>query len=426
MRQERSHLSAPGFAVLAVLSLLFAGPAHGADQETLDRLEKIIEQQQRQIENQQKTLEDLQNQVEALKDRPGQTAVESSGGRPAAVEPGNSKARIKLYGQVNKAVLFSDDGNDTDTYLVDNDNSSTRVGVLGTISPDDRYEIGTRIELEYQTNPSNRVSQDDKRIGGTDLEKRHLDLFVTAKEYGKLSLGWGSTASDGTSEVDLSGTGVVGYSSIADMAGGQLFYDDSTDSLSATAVGSVFSNMDGLGRDERIRYDTPSYRGFTGAASYISAGGGDLALRYSARIDAYKLAAAAAYADPGSTSNSVDDSLAGSVSVLHDSGFNGTFAAGRRDHKTPGRDTGMFFYAKFGYRADWFSLGKTSISADYGRFSDIDADGDDADAVGLQLVQDFWDWGTEAYLGYRFHKLDRSGADFENVNAVMTGMRVKF
>ncbi|MCF8080618.1 MAG: hypothetical protein K9K88_15165 [Desulfobacterales bacterium] len=66
------------------------------------------------------------------------------------------------------------------------------------------------------------------------------------------------------------------------------------------------------------------------------------------------------------------------------------------------------------------------MSADYGRFSDIDADGDDAAAVGLQLAQDFRDWGTEAYLGYRFHKLDRSGADYENINAVMAGMRVKF
>jgi hypothetical protein len=426
MRKERPNSLAPGFAVLAVICIFFAGPAHGAEQETLDRLEKIIEQQQRQIENQQKSLQELQKKVEALTDRPEQTVVKSTGGKPAVVEPGNPTARIKLYGQVNKAVLFSDDGKDTNTYLVDNDNSSTRVGVLGTIAPDDGYEIGTRIEVEYQTNPSNRVSQDDKRIGGTDFEKRHLDLFLDTKNYGKLSLGWGSTASDGTSEADLSGTGVVGYSSIADMAGGQLFYDDSTASLSATAVGSVFSNMDGLGRDERIRYDSPSYRGFMGAASYISAGGGDLALRYSARIDAYQLAAAAAYADPGSTSNSVDDSLAGSVSVLHDSGFNGTFASGRRDHKTPGRDNGMFFYTKFGYRADWFSLGKTSMSADYSRSSDIAADGDDADTVGLQLVQDFRDWGTEAYLGYRFHKLDRSGADYENINAVMAGMRVKF
>ena len=47
----------------------------------------------------------------------------------------DNKLNIKLYGQVNKAVLFSDDGNNGNTYLVDNDNSSTRIGVLGMAQP---------------------------------------------------------------------------------------------------------------------------------------------------------------------------------------------------------------------------------------------------------------------------------------------------
>jgi hypothetical protein len=61
-----------------------------------------------------------------------------------------------------------------------------------------------------------------------DFQKRHVDLWVDTPAFGKFSLGYGSTASDGTSEMDLSGTGVIGYSSIADMAGGQLFYDKRT------------------------------------------------------------------------------------------------------------------------------------------------------------------------------------------------------
>jgi hypothetical protein len=54
------------------------------------------------------------------------------------------------------------------------------------------------------------------------------------------------------------------------------------------------------------------------------------------------------------------------------------------------------------------------------------ADGDDADTFGFQMVQDIQEWGTEAYLGYRFHDLDRNGADYDTINALMTGMRVKF
>ncbi len=425
------------FVVTLVLCVLTAFSAYGADKETLDRLEKIIQQQQDQISAQQKALEQLQGEVEALKGSPAeaQTKVSEeirilveamSEEQKGAVISGESKAQIKLYGQVNKAVLYSNDGDSGNTYLVDNDNSSTRIGVLGFINPNDKVEVGTRLEFEYQTNPSNLVSQEDKRISDTNFEKRHLDLWVDTIAFGSFSLGWGSTASDGTSEMDLSGTGVIGYSSIGDMAGGQLFYDKSTNSLSTTNIGSVFSNMDGLGRDERIRYDSPSFGGFIGSASYVADGGGDVAVHYAAQINAFKLAAAAAFANPGSTSDTSDNQLAGSVSVLHDSGFNGTFALGSRDHKVDGRDDGGYFYTKFGYRASWCSLGVTALSADYGRFSDISANGDDADTFGLQMVQDIQEWGSEAYLGYRFHKLDSNGADYDNINAIMTGMRVKF
>jgi hypothetical protein len=253
-----------------------------------------------------------------------------------------------------------------------------------------------------------------------------LDLWVDAKAFGKFSLGYGSTASDGTSEMDLSGTGVIGYSSIADMAGGQLFFDKATGILSDTPINAAYSNMDGLGREERIRYDSPSFNGFVGSTSYIADGGGDFAVRYTAQMDAFKLAAAAAYANPGGSSDFIDDQLAGSVSVLHDSGFNGTFAMGTRDQKGAGVNDAGFFYAKFGYQGRWCPMGVTSLSADFGRFSDFDVNGDDADTFGLQMVQDLQKWGSEAYLGYRFHKLDRNGADYDNINAVMTGMRVKF
>jgi uncharacterized coiled-coil protein SlyX len=212
------------FFLAVMVCFLTAFSAYGADPETLDRLEKIIEQQQAQIETQQKALEQLQIQVEALK---GQTAapVKAPTKSPAAVKAGNPKANVKLYGQVNKAVLYSDDGDKGNTYLVDNDNSSTRIGVLGSIKPGDTVEVGTRIEVEYQTNPSNLVNQEDKRVEDIGFQKRHLDLWVDTNSFGKFSLGYGSTASDGTSEMDLSGTGVIGYSSIADMAGGQLFYE---------------------------------------------------------------------------------------------------------------------------------------------------------------------------------------------------------
>ena len=426
MGLRRWRVSLMLLVVIPVLCFMTAFPAYAADNETLDRLEKIIKQQQAQIEAQQKTLEQLQGEVEALKGQTAAATVKAATDSPTAVKAGNPKGSVKIYGQVNKAVLYSNDGDNGDVYLVDNDNSSTRVGLEGAIKPNEKYTIGTRIEVEYQTNPSNLVNQEDKRVEDIGFQKRHLDLWVDANTYGKFSLGYGSTASDGTSEMDLSGTGVIGYSSVADMAGGQLFYNTNTNTLSDTPINAAFSNMDGLGREERIRYDSPSFSGFVGSASYVAEGGGDLAVRYTSKMDAFKLAAAVAYANPGSSSDIVDDQLAGSVSVLHDSGFNGTFAMGSRDQKGAGVNDAGFFYTKFGYRGRWCPLGVTSLSADYGRFSDFDVNGDVADTFGLQMVQDLQEWGSEAYIGYRFHKLDRNGVDFDKINAIMSGMRVKF
>src|SRR5665648_1249547 len=44
---------------------------------------------------------------------------------------GNRVVSLQVYGQVNKALLIWDDGFDSDAYVVDNDTSSTRVGLIG-------------------------------------------------------------------------------------------------------------------------------------------------------------------------------------------------------------------------------------------------------------------------------------------------------
>jgi hypothetical protein len=344
---------------------------------------------------------------------------------------------VQLYGQVDRAFLAADDGNSSDYYFVDNDNSSTRAGLLGEAKVNDDLTIGTRMEIEYQSNPSNLVNQDEKNIDdgdGAGFDDRWMDAQLTSKRFGKLYLGKGSTASDGTSEVDLSGTSVVGYASVSDMAGGILFYNDDTDALSATRVGNVFSDMDGLSRRNRVRYDSPEFWGFQLSGSLLS-DGGDVALRYAAKWgENWKFAAAAAYADPQATSNTVDNQYNGSASILHSSGLNLTVAGGYQDldsgllnpDGTSRDDDPTFYYAKLGYRAKWFKVGETRFSVDYARNDDVAQDGDEAKSVGFQVVQDFPEWGSEYYVGYRWYDLDRELADFEDINALMTGVRVKF
>ena len=399
-----------------------------SDEETLNKLKQIIEEQQDQIEAQQETLEDLKRKVEALSGPSTSPSPKVAEKKPeAVVRSRNDKVSLKIYGQVNRAALYANDGDEYNWFFVDNDNSSTRIGLLGSTNAIENFSLGTKLEFEFESNPSNEVSQEDKNgVGDNNFKKRHLDIFVTSKRFGQLSLGHGDTASNNTAEVDLSGTDVVGYSSIADMAGGQFFFDNDTDDLSDTTIGDVFSNFDGLGRDDRLRYDTPDFYGFVASGSVVSGDAADVALRYSAKFGDFKLAAAAAYSDPAGTSNSVDDTIDGSISVLHGSGFNLTFAGGTRDYKVSGRDDGMFYYGKLGYQSKFFSIGITAMSVDYSRNEDVEQDGDEADTIGFQFVQNIDQWATEYFLGYRYHSLDRDDTDFDDINAVMTGLRVKF
>ena len=415
--------------LFAVALVGISSTARGeSDEEALNKLKRIIEEQQDQIDAQQKTLQDLKQQVEAISEPSTSPSPQVAEKKPeAVVRSRNDKVSLTIYGQVNRAALYANDGDEGNWFFVDNDNSSTRIGLLGSTNAIDDFSIGTRFEVEFQTNPSNEVSQEDKNgVGDNNFKRRHFDIFVTSKRFGKLSLGYGSTASDNTAEVDLSGTDVVGYSSVADMAGGQFFFDNDTDTLSNTSINDVFANFDGIGRDDRLRYDTPDFYGFVASGSVISGDAADVALRYSAKLGDFKLAAAAGYADPAGTSDSDDDILAGSISVLHGSGFSLTFAAGNQNHKASGRDDGTLYYGKFGFQRKFFSIGTTAMSVDYGRNDDLDQNGDEASTVGFQFAQNIDQWATEYYLGYRYHNLDRDNTDFKDINALMTGLRVKF
>ncbi len=356
---------------------------------------------------------------------------------PAMVSNKNDKVRLQLYGQVNRAIMVADDGENSDYYFVDNDATSSRIGFLGDARVNDDITVGARMEFEYQSNPSNTVNQKNKNPDGASFDDRWVDAQITSKRFGKIYLGKGDTASNGIAEIDLSGTALGGYSDIDINAGGILWYDDDSDSLPGVDVGDVFNNMDGLSRRNRVRYDTPSFYGLKLSAGALS-DGGDVALRYTGKLGGFKLAAGGAYANPQAIDPDIEAQWSGSASVLHDSGLNLTVAGGLQDFESDAtddngkdRNDASFYYAKVGYRAKFFDFGETRFGVDFARHNRIENNGDEADTVGFQVVQAMPEWGSEYFLGYRWHSLDRdAGAfndtDFEDVNSMMTGVRVKF
>jgi uncharacterized coiled-coil protein SlyX len=414
-------------------SMLYAAPAAAQSSPTIApaELRQIIARQQQRISAQSKQLDALARRLDAFiaassRQKPASKAAGSA--KPiAASKTAPKRVSLAISGQVNRAVLYAEDGNSGELFHVDNDHSSTRLRLVGTGRVSKDISLGAKIEVQMESNSTASVSQDDNEngIGGASFTERKLEVWVDSKQFGRLWLGQGDTASNDSAQVDLSGTTVIAYSNSPDEFSGGVKFRNPTTGAFGPAVKSVFSNFDGLSRDDRIRYDTPKLANFMLSASHISGGAYDVALRHKAKFGPFKTSAAIAFADPSSNSTTIENRLSGSASVRHDSGFSLTFAAGRDKPERGGPDP-KFVYGKLGYATRIFDIGETAFAIDFAHAEDIAMSGDRAISYGAGLVQNLKAWNTQFYAGIRNHELDRTGANFDDVFSLLAGARVKF
>jgi cell division protein FtsB len=400
------------------------------DSETVERLDRLIKEQQQQLES-------LQQQVNELKKTATQAQTEAKEAKSVAEEAkttvqaplekvvtsGHERVKLAISGQVHRAVNVSEDGKNTKAYFVDSDASNTRVRFVGTAKASDDLTAGTRIEVAIAPNESSEVSQENEESGDF-FDQRWAEVSLDSKRFGKLSLGKGDTASNNSAEVDLSKIDIVQYSSIADVAGGLLFRQTNGDTLTGVSVSDAFSNLDGLSRRSRVRYDTPTFYGFHLATSLVSDQRYDASLWWGGQGYGFKAAGAAAFAYPNQ--DDTDFQYDGSFSLLHeDTGLNLTLSAGLRERDNQGDQEN--FYAKVGWLTTFFSLGETGFGVDYTRSLNLPTGRDEGYSVGAAAVQHFEDYGTEIYLQYRHHSLERDVApSVQDINVGTIGARVKF
>jgi len=262
----------------------------------------------------------------------------------------------KVSGQVNQLVMFADDGKDSDVFIADNDNSSTRFRFIAD-QEFEAFTAGTKIELEAQRNATDTLTLPNTGDGSFEFNDRWLELFFKTG-FGKFSLGKGSGAADGTSETDLSGTSVIMYAGVNDTAGSFQFVNKATDTQDV-AIGDTRSQFDGLSRNERFRYDTPNFSGFNFAGSMTNGGAWELAAFYANEFGGHKIAASAGYVDTVDRGTSEFTQLGVSASWLAPFGINLTGSYGTRmyqgDTKSDREANGQSkdahnYYVKLGYK----------------------------------------------------------------------------
>lgn len=428
MRTERLQriLLAGSAGGLAMLALSGGASAQESLAQQLDELRRVIAEQQQTIARQQETLTRMGDRLQGIETESARARSVAAAPAPTpAVRSGQERIELSLSGHVNRMVTVANDGDDTKILNVDNDSSASRVRFVGKGRVTDDFSVGTVIEVQLESNSSAEVSQINEDTGSASFTDRKVELVFASERYGTVSLGQGDTASNGTAEVDLSGTTVIGYSGIEDMAGGLLFFDNDAGQLSDVTIGDVFSNFDGLSRRDRIRYDTPKYQGFQLSADLVSDERWSSAVRWSGDFGGVKAAAAAGYSDPGSDSG--DYIVDGSGSLLHKaSGLNLTLSGGTAERSNG--DDPFNLYGKVGWLADLTELGPTAFGLDYTYSENNIIEDDKGTSIGFQAVQNLSDFGTEIYAGFRWYDYDAERADLDpdSITVFSVGSRVKF
>lgn len=381
------------------------------------------------------------------------------------VRKGNRKVSVKISGQVHRAIMFWDDGFDDNIFLTDQNDSSTRFRITGTATISPGRTAGFRMEYDlFGANSSDDVANcraaGNCRVVpnadtaafvnlannsgvtstngnvGPEFDNRWQEIWIKDDKLGKVSLGKGATATESTSEVDLSGTAVTSIWSGADFSYTAFrFRNSATGAATAVTHGGAWNNFDGGGRQSRIRYDTPTLGGFTFSTSYAADDYVDGAVRFKKEWNSVRCAAAFGIGHD----TRIDDHdiwrYNGSASCLHTpSGLNLTFASGtdddsRRDGIVDADDA-QFWYIKGGITRRWNSHGKTHIAVDYGvtenQLSSGTTDGE-SEIVGVALVQKIDSAAMELYLAYRHAEYDDNTAtSYEELDFVLAGARIKF
>lgn len=264
----------------------------------------------------------------------------------ALTVPAANAVDVKLYGTVNKAFMVYDDGQDTESTIVDNNNESTRLGIGGEQKLDNGLTASALLEMNYNSNPSN--SQTQNTASGqantptntsANLSERIARVGLS-NEYGAIFIGQQDVATDDAYSHDLAAATSVLNANVASFGGGLVFHNDAGNPISLGGTnltpGAFAQNNDGsLSATDSIRFNSATFNGFNGSLSASQGGTMDATIRYAATYGDLSVDSALGHSfinnNATTATNEVVGATTGSVSVKHSSGLAGTFAYTAQD-----------------------------------------------------------------------------------------------
>jgi predicted porin len=391
---------------------------------------------------------------------------------------GNRKVSLTVSGWVGQQVTFWDDGVESNTYVHDLGTTlGSHVKFTGSAQISPGWTAGYVLQIEAIGSDSLTMNQENPD-GGAALLRGNFPpngvqtlqsyWFVKSDQLGKIGVGKQSQASDNTAIlVDGSGSLVPANWVAFDtnsfgvrLGDGNLTELTWGNAQSCFGMGGAWGDCNGLTQNV-VRYDSPTFGGFSVSASWGEDDMWDVAARYAGEHHGFKLAAAVAYNEvtdnrynsgyPAADLLAVPDMeyFQLGVYVQHvATGLFGLFNYGDLEVDIVDQPNAETFYFKGGLRTKFNHLGATVFYGEYLRGNDgavgavIDngVPGTDTitaselDVWGLGVVQEIDAAAMSIWIKYRNLSLDVSSEEgeiaenggFEDFNYVGVGALINF
>jgi hypothetical protein len=353
-----------------------------------------------------------------------------------AVWASSSKAKVSISGQIARAVAFVDDGDSQRVRHSEQGQTESGIDIKGSSPVNKDITASFHIDMDVDTQQQNSDGTVSGGFGGEasgDINTPKVWAALAHKRLGKVAIGRNSAASDGVAHNSLHGA----YGFAAGLMTANLSDIGLRNTSDGTQSGVVVDgrisccNGDPGGRSPMVRYDTPRIAGFAGAISHEDAGHVGFGANYGGSVGDMKVSLKAAWHHGDKDAN---DGMALSAALMHSSGLTGGFnysytmdgvQALTNAQTTPDPDQ-HHWYAHVGYKAKFNELGNTYIGGEWQQDRDFTVSGAEGNSIGVGFSQDIDSAAVSFYAKYLHLNVEEPNQSYEDIQAVDTGIRMKF
>ena len=304
---------------------------------------------------------------------------------------GNRKVSLTISGWVAEQVMWWDDGVEQNTYVTGVGSTlASHFKFAGEAKVTSDVTAGYLLQIEALTaSPLGGQNQGNDDGVQNVLNVLQSYWWIKSNTLGKISVGQLSPASDNTAIlVDGSGSLVPANWVLFDNIGFALRKNGVAGGGTWGSLAHCQSGAAGVAGDcggfavpgNYVRYDSPTFAGFSVSADWGEDDAWDVAARYAGEFGGFKLAVAASYFSQN------DEAGANQRGISHDYWQIGAYLQhiptglfvlgnyGQDDTDLPAAVvpvTGEAWYVKAGIRQKWSPLGHTVLFGEYGQRNDL-------------------------------------------------------